>query len=69
MTYSYEVSEKLSRDLEKIRKKNKTLFERIIKKMQEILENPTRYKPLKRDLTGLKRVHIAKSFVLIFEVF
>ena len=36
--------------------------------MDEILKNPTHYKPLKYDLKGERRVHILKSFVLKFEV-
>lgn len=36
--------------------------------MQEILENPHHYKPMKYDLAGERRVHIMKSFVLKFEI-
>jgi mRNA-degrading endonuclease RelE of RelBE toxin-antitoxin system len=36
--------------------------------MNEILENPQHYKPLKYELAGQRRVHIMKSFVLKFEV-
>jgi YafQ family addiction module toxin component len=40
----------------------------VLAKAKEILENPTRYKPLRHDLRGLRRVHLEKSFVLVFEV-
>jgi len=30
--------------------------------------NPHHYKPLRYDLKGLRRVHLEKSFVLIFEI-
>ena len=36
--------------------------------MSEILENPQHYKPLQHDMKGLRRVHIDKSFVLVFEI-
>ncbi|MEK6946485.1 MAG: hypothetical protein AABX32_02660 [Nanoarchaeota archaeon] len=36
--------------------------------MSEILDNPSRYKPLRYDLAGVRRVHILKSFVLKFEI-
>ena len=36
--------------------------------MNEIIENPHHYKPLKYDLAGEKRVHIMKSFVLKFGI-
>ena len=68
MNYNYEVSLQLERDLGKLRKKNNKLFEMILKKMSEILENPHHYKPLQHDIKGLRRVHIDKSFVLGFEI-
>jgi len=36
--------------------------------MNEILTNPFRYKALKNNLVGERRVHILKSFVLKFVV-
>jgi addiction module RelE/StbE family toxin len=67
MTYSYEFSEDFSETLAKIKKKDKLLFERVSKKILEIVENPLHYKPLRNVLKGKHRVHIG-SFVLIFEV-
>ena len=69
MNYDYEVSRQLERNLEKLRKKNNKLFEIILKKMSEILQNPHHYKPLQHDMKRLRRVHIDKSFVLVFEIF
>ena len=43
-------------------------FEIILKKMSEILDDPHHYKPLQHDMKGLQRVHIDKSFVLVFEI-
>ena len=37
-------------------------------KIEEILENPQHYKPLKYDLAGERRVHLMKSFVLKFTI-
>jgi len=68
LKYNYEISRQLERELDKHRRKNKKQFEIILKKMSEILENPHHYKPLQRDMKGLRRVHIDKSFVLIFEI-
>lgn len=36
--------------------------------MSEILEDPHHYKPLQYEMQGLRRVHIDKSFVLVFEI-
>ena len=38
------------------------------KKINEIIESPQHYKPLKYALAGEKRVHILKNFVLRCEV-
>ena len=49
-------------------RKNPVLRNALEKKMNEILENPHHYKPLRYDLAGERRVHILKSFVLKFEI-
>ena len=58
----------MTRKLDKFQRKNKVLFDAIIDKMREIKENPEHYKPLRHDMKGLRRVHIMKSFVLIFRI-
>jgi len=68
LKYNYEISRQLERDLDKLRRKNKKQFEIILKKMSEILENPQHYKPLQHDMKRLRRVHIDRSFVLVFEI-
>ena len=40
----------------------------IDRKVQEILDNPYRFKPLRKPLQNKRRVHIGRSFVLIYEV-
>ena len=64
--YNYEIIPSLQRILNKLWKKDKVVYEAIMNKIKEILENPQHYKPLRYDLAGEKRVHIMKSFVLIF---
>lgn len=68
MRYSYEVSKRLERELDKLQTKNKKRFEIILKKMSEILDNPPHFKPLQHEMKGLRRVHIDKSFVLVYEI-
>jgi YafQ family addiction module toxin component len=68
MTYNLEVSEQLDRKLEKLSKKSKIQLKAINKKVNEILENPQRFKPLRGDRKGAHRVHIEKSFVLVYEI-
>ncbi len=52
----------------KLAKKNKKQFEIITKKIQKVLENPHRFKPLSNNMKNLRRVHIDKSFVLTFSI-
>jgi YafQ family addiction module toxin component len=66
--YNYEIKPELQRILNKIFKKDKKMYEIIMKKIEEILQNPTHYKPLRYDFAGERRVHIMKNFVLKFEI-
>ena len=66
--YDYEVKPDLKRILNKLFKKNKVMYEQVMKKIEEIIQNPQHYKPLKYNFAGERRVHIMKSFVLKFEI-
>ena len=68
MTYRLQVSAELDKIFSKLVKKNKTQFEIINKKVEQILENPHHFKPLRGDMHGARRVHIDKSFVLTYEI-
>lgn len=52
----------------KLAKKNPKQLETIHKKIQEIRRDPHRYKNLRRPLQHLKRVHVDKSYVLVFSI-
>jgi len=47
---------------------DKKRYEIVMKKTEEILENPGRYKNLRAPLNHLKEVHIDGHFVLVFSV-
>jgi YafQ family addiction module toxin component len=66
--YSLDIRPDLMRKLEKLRKKNKKQVEIILKKADEIVKDPSRYKNLRAPLNMWKRVHIDKHFVLTFSV-
>lgn len=68
MEYSVEISEVADEKFQKLAKKNKRQLEIIRKKIRQILEIPHHFKPLRGDKHGAYRVHIDKSFVLIYEV-
>lgn len=65
-------TDKLELELRKIYKKDKSRYEQIMKKIEEILSQDTltinHYKNLRNDLSDRKRVHIGKNFVLTFRV-
>ncbi|GAB7014913.1 type II toxin-antitoxin system RelE family toxin [Methanogenium cariaci] len=66
--YRLYISETLEAKLSKLRKTDKNTFTIISKKVHEIQINPYHFKPLRHDLKGMRRVHINKSFVLIYEI-
>ena len=63
----YEIKPELEKTLSKLRKKDKKAYEQIYRKIEEIVNSdPEHYKNLRYDLKNIKRVHIKKSFVLVF---
>ncbi|MCD6247811.1 MAG: type II toxin-antitoxin system mRNA interferase toxin, RelE/StbE family [Candidatus Diapherotrites archaeon] len=68
MRYKLLVSAEVDKKFKKLGKKSKKRLQIINKKVQQILQNPYHFKPLKGDMKGARRVHIDKSFVLIYEV-
>lgn len=66
--YEILIEEKLQEILKKLFKKNKKVYEICIKKIEQIINNPEQYKPLKHDMKTIRRVHMAKSFVLTFRI-
>lgn len=68
MSYTLDISEELDKKFSKLVKKDKKQLEIINRKIQEILQNPYHFKPLRGDMHGARRVHIGKSFVLTYEI-
>ena len=52
----------------KLAKKNPKQLNIINKKINEIRQNPQRYKNLKKPMQHLKRIHVNSNFVLLFSV-
>ena len=67
--YNYDIKPTLRNILEKLLKKDKTRYEQIIKKIEEIInsDDVDHYKNLRSPLQHLKAVHIG-HFVLVFSV-
>ncbi|MFH1276540.1 MAG: addiction module toxin RelE [Candidatus Woesearchaeota archaeon] len=66
--YSFDISKNLDNILSKLAKKNPKRLQIIRNKIKEVIINPYHYKNLRNPLQHLKRVHVDKSFVLIFSV-
>lgn len=66
--YALAISEKLDKIMQKLEKKSKRQLEAINMKVQQILENPYHFKPLRGDMHGAREAHIDKSFVLTYEI-
>jgi YafQ family addiction module toxin component len=68
MMYRLAVKETLDKKFKKLQKKDKEMLRLIERKVEEILENPYRFKPLRKPLQNKRRVHVGGSFVLVYEV-
>jgi len=66
--HKWEVSDKLTRLMQKISKRDKSLYEQLLKKIDEIVNcySLDHYKNLMYNLKDSKRVHIG-HFVLVFQ--
>jgi mRNA-degrading endonuclease RelE of RelBE toxin-antitoxin system len=66
--YKLAIKKSLDEKFNKLKKKDREMLVLIDRKVQEILDNPYRFKPLRKPLQNKRRVHIGGSFVLIYEV-
>lgn len=66
--YNLSIKESLDRKFKKLKKKDNDMLMLVYKKVQAILDDPYRFKPLKKPLQNKRRVHIGGSFVLIYEI-
>ncbi len=66
--YGLAIKESLDKKFKKLQKKDKAMLQLINDKVQEILGDPFRFKPLRRPLQNKRRVHVGGSFVLVYEI-
>ncbi len=67
MAYTIEFSDEFEWSMKKLKKRDKTLFQQIQRKLVDIVSNPEHYKPLKNVLAGFRRIHFG-CFVLIYTI-
>jgi mRNA interferase RelE/StbE len=66
--YNLAVKEGLDKKFKRLRKKDMEMLRLINRKAQDILLDPYRFKPLRKPLQNKRRVHVAGSFVLVYEI-
>jgi YafQ family addiction module toxin component len=66
--YRLAIKEGLDKKFKKLQKKDKEMLRLIDKKVQDILDDPYRFKPLRKPLQNKRRVHVGGSFVLIYKI-
>ncbi len=66
--HNWETSEQLKEIIKKLSKKDKSLYEQLLKKIEEVVNcyDVEHYKNLKYNMKDSKRVHIG-HFVLVFQ--
>ncbi len=66
--YSVRLKKHVDKIFSKLVKRNPKQLRIVQKKLEQIVKNPYHFKPLKRPLQNKRRVHINRSFVLIFSI-
>lgn len=67
MEFTVQKTKQFEKSMKKLKKKDKVLFQRIQKKIVEIIKNPIRHKYLRNVLAGYSRIQFG-PFVLIFKI-
>ena len=63
-----ETPDSFRKALRKLTAKNPEFRKAFENKLLQILDDPHRFKPLGNQLHGFRRVHLMRSFVLIYEI-
>lgn len=66
--YSVKITPLIEKIFLKLSKKHPKQMDIIVKKLEQVVNAPYHFKPLRGDMKGSRRVHIDKSFVLIYEI-
>lgn len=67
MSWTLEVSPEFERDYRKHCGRNAGLRRLVDSKIEQLVEMPLHFKPLRAPLHGMRRAHVGGSFVLLFE--
>ena len=67
MKYRFKFTPFFEKQLKKLKKKDKVLFDRLKKKLKELRKNPKHYKLLRNVLKGNRAAHL-NPFVVVFNI-
>jgi mRNA interferase RelE/StbE len=62
------IKESLDRKFKRLQIKDKEMLRLIEKKVNDILVDPYRFKPLRKPMQNKRRVHVGGPFVLVYEI-
>jgi YafQ family addiction module toxin component len=65
--WAFEVSEEFEKDYRKTCRRNAGFRRAVDAKIEQILQDPLHFKPLRAPMQGLRRVHVGGSYVIVFE--
>ena len=68
LAYSLETRKHVEKIFEKIAKKDPMQEKAVKRKIMQILEEPYRFKPLRKPMQGLRRVRAFGPFVLTYSI-
>ncbi len=66
--YHLAMKEGFEKKVHKLKQHDAHVFEMLSKKIDEVLIDPYRFKPLRKPLQNKRRVHVAGCFVLVYEI-
>ncbi|HUY70296.1 MAG TPA: hypothetical protein VMV00_01870 [Candidatus Baltobacteraceae bacterium] len=66
--YGLKVRAHVDKIFAKMAKRERHNLETVYKKLEDICEDPLKFKPLKVPMEGLRRVHVLKSFVITYSI-
>jgi addiction module RelE/StbE family toxin len=69
MSYRLVFAQQFQKNFKRLTKKNSVLRERVLRRIEEIASNPDIGEHLTQRLAGKQSVHVAKHWVIIYEVF
>jgi len=66
--FRVEFTDRVKKFLDKIKDRDLILYKSIMRKIEQINENPYRFKPLRYDLKHYWRVHVKEPYVLVYKI-